>query len=104
MSNPWNEPPPQLDNAFRSRIIDRTNDYLSMVTWRQNGNPTNLKEAVAMAKQGKDGGEELTLSFRPTNNCFHAWMDWSSLVTYLYNRDTQVRTLLSAIRKTIILS
>ena len=99
MPDSWNEPPPQLDDNFRSRIIQKTDEYLSAVNWKQNGCPATLREAVELAKQGLDGGKDLTMSFRPNNYDFHDWMMWNSLVTYLFNRDTQIRTLLSAFRK-----
>ena len=101
MSDPWNEPPPCLDSNFRTRIIKKTDEYLTMVQWKENGQPANLEEAIKLAKQGIDGGKELTLSFRPTGFNFNDWMAWSSLVSFLYNRDTQVRTILSAIRNAI---
>ena len=97
----WNEPLPMMDDAMKNRIIQRTDEYLSVVQWRNDGNPNSLQEALQMAKVGKDGGQLVTMELRPTTNDFHAWMDWSALVTFLYNRDTSVRTLLSALRKVI---
>ena len=99
MSSGWNEPPPRLDANFRSRIKQRTTEYLTQVNWKSNCEPKNLQDAIAQAKAGNDGGLELTMTFRPTGYDFHEWMDWSSLVTYLFNRDTPYARILSALRK-----
>ena len=39
------------------------------------------------------------MALRPTDKVFAHWMDWNALVTFLFNRDTEYRTLLSALRK-----
>ena len=98
MADPWNEPPPLIDENFKSRMIARTTDYLSQVNWKSNCIPTSLDDAVAQAKKGNDGGYELTMTLRPQSMDFHQWMQWSALVTFLYNRDTPVARILSAIR------
>ena len=95
----WNEPLPLMDESMINRIIETSNNYLVHVNWRNNGSPKTLKEAVADAKKGIDGGLEQTMMLRPTTKFFEDWMDWNNLVTYLVNRDTGVRTLLSALRK-----
>ena len=84
-----------------ARIIATTDDYLAHVTWRNNCDPQTLKEAVADAKRGFDGGYEKTMALRPSTKFFEDWMDCNNLTTFLVNRDTGVRTLLSALRKTI---
>ena len=95
------EPLPLMDQAMCQRIIETTNGYLQHVQWKSNCTPDSLFAAVQEAKKGNDGGLELTLALRPKNRVFEDWMNWSALVTFLFNRDTQVRTLLSAIRNAI---
>ena len=99
MAQNWNEPLPLMDACMINRMIAKTDEYLSLVQWRNDGTAENLKEAVALAKNGQDIGLEATLALRPTDAIFAHWMDWSALVTYLFNRDTEFKTLLSAIRK-----
>ena len=99
MANPWNEPPPRMDTNFISRIISKTDEYLTVVQWQNNCNPQTLDDAVRDAKLGKDGGKDCTMNLRPTSNDFHEWMQWSALVTYLFNRDTDYARILSVIRK-----
>ena len=99
MASRWNEPPPTMDDAFVSRIISRTDEYLTLVRWRENCHPMNLDAAVNEAKNGNDGGLLATMNLRPTSNDFHEWMQWSALVTYLFNRDTDYVRILSVIRK-----
>ena len=99
MSDPWNEPLPLMDDVMISRIISTTDQYLASIQWKNNADPKSLYEAVQMAKQGKDAGEAKTLALRPTSNDFREWMLWNDIVTFLYNRDTHMRTLLSALRK-----
>ena len=99
MSDPWNEPPPKADPQFQARVIAKTTEYLSVVQWRANCTPGTLDEAVNFAKRGMDGGQELTMRLRPTNDDFSAWIQWASLTTYLFNRDTNIGTLLSCLRK-----
>ena len=84
-----------------NRIIQKTDEYLSVVNWKNDGVADTLVEAVAIAKQGQDVGHAATLALRPTDRIFENWMNYNALVTYLYNRDTNVRTLLSALRKPI---
>ena len=102
MAGNQNEPLPLMDAAMCTRMIQKTDEYLSMVRWRNNGEANCLKEAVQIAKLGQDIGMEATLALRPTDRIFENWMNWNNLVTYLYNRDTHVRTLLSALRNAII--
>lgn len=99
MPRGWNEPVPLIDENFRSRMITRTDEYLTQVIWQSNCDSQTLDEAVTNAKAGKDGGFEQTMSLRPQSRDFHQWMQWSALVTYLYNRDTSVGRILSALRK-----
>ena len=102
MSGSWNEPLPLMDQAMCDRMVEKTNEYLQLINWRNDGNPENLQHAVALAKVGIDGGRERTMALRPTSRIFSEWMDWNSLVTYLFNRETQYeRTLLSALRNAI---
>ena len=61
----WNEPLPLMDDAMINRIIATTDEYLAHVTWRNNCNPQTLKEAVADAKRGGDGGYEKTMCRDP---------------------------------------
>ena len=83
------------------RMIGTTDEYLTQVNWKTNCTPTTLYDAVQEAKRGNDGGYELTMSLRPNDRVFESWMNWNNLVTFLYNRDTNIRTLLSAIRNAI---
>ena len=101
MPSGWNEPPPLVDANFRSRMIEKTDEYLSQVNWKTNCQPTDLDDAVNHAKRGNDGGFEFTMSLRPTSRDFHAWMQWCALTTFLFNRDTPHSRILSAIRKTM---
>ena len=101
MSGAWNEPLPLMDRTMCDRITLRTNEYLSQVNWRNNGQPRDLKHAVELAKLGIDGGREATMALRPTSRIFEEWIDWSNMTTYLFNRDTNYQTLLSAIRNAI---
>ena len=99
MSDPWNEPSPRADARFQARVKAKTDEYLSLVKWRANCTPKNLDDAVNLAKRGMDGGKDLTMALRPTSDSFAEWIQWSSLTTYLFNRDTGVGTLLSCLRK-----
>ena len=99
MANPWNEPAPRMDENFISRIILKTDEYLTLVQWRNDCEPATLDEAVNFAKMGKDGGKSCTMNLRPNSDDFHEWMQWSALVTYLFNRDTDYARILSVIRK-----
>ena len=101
MAGNWNEPLPLMDQVMCDRIIQRTDEYLTAVIWRNDGEAETLEQAVALAKNGKDVGLIKTKMLRPTNRIFEDWMNWSALVTYLFNRDTNYRTLLSAVRKPI---
>ena len=80
----------------------KTDEYLTLINWRNNGNASSLVEAVQIAKLGQDIGQEATLALRPTGRVFEDWINWNNLVTFLVNRDTGVRTLLSAYRNAII--
>ena len=102
MSDSWNEPLPQMDRTMCDRISAKTDEYLSGVTWRNNGTPRDLQHAIQLAKMGMDGGKEATMQLKPTSRNFSDWMDWNNLVTYLFNRDHDYQTLLSAIRNAII--
>ena len=98
----WNEPIPLMDQAMCTRIKVKTDEYLTLVKWRNNGQPRDLKHAVELAKRGCDGGKDITMSLRPTSKVFADWMDWNNLVTFLFNRDTDYQNvLLSALRNTI---
>ena len=97
----WNEPLPLVDANFKARMIEKTNEYLTQVTWKSNCNPETLDDAVQEAKLGNDGGYDCTMMLRPNTNDFHDWMQWSALVTYLFNRDTPYGRILSALRKTM---
>ena len=99
MSDPWNAPSPRADAQFQARVIAKTTEYLSVIQWRSNCVPNNLDEAVNYAKCGLDGGKDLTMSLRPTNDDFAAWIQWANLTTFLFNRDTNIGTLLSCLRK-----
>ena len=101
MPDTWNEPIPLMDRTMCARISAKTDEYLSQVNWRNNGVPRDLKNAVELAKMGIDGGREATLQLKPTSRIFEEWMDWNNLVTFLFNRDTDYQTLLSAIRNAI---
>ena len=101
MSRNWNEPLPLMDTVMCNRMIRKTDEYLAMVNWQNNGTANTLEDAVAIAKLGKDIGFDGTMQLRPTDRIFNNWMNWNALVTYLYNRDTQNRTLLSAFRNPI---
>ena len=101
MSRNWNEPLPLMDTVMCNRMIRKTDEYLTMVNWQNNGTANTLEDAVAIAKLGKDIGFDGTMQLRPTDRIFNNWMNWNALVTYLYNRDTQNRTLLSAFRNPI---
>ena len=101
MSDRWNEPLPLMPQAMCDRMITKTDEYLSAINWRNNCTVSTLKEAVQMAKIGNDAGAEMTRSLRPTTRIFEDWINYNNLVTYLYNRDTNVRTLLSAYRNAI---
>ena len=101
MSDPWNKPLPQMDDIMVSRIIETTDQYLESIQWRNNASPSDLQDAVKLAKLGMDGGKNRTLELRPIGNDFHMWMYWNDVVTFLYNRDTNIGTLLSAFRTTI---
>ena len=103
MSNVWNEPLPLMPKEMCDRMILRTDEYLTQIQWREDCEAATLDEAVQMAKIRKDAGYEKTMSLRPKNQIFEQWMQWNSVVTYLYNRDTTVRTLLSAYRNAIII-
>ena len=89
MADPWNEPVPLMDQAMCSRIKNKTEEYLTLVKWRNNGQPQNLQHAVELAKNGIDGGYDATMRLRPTSKIFAEWMDWNNLVTFLFNRDTE---------------
>ena len=103
MAGNWNEPVPLMDQSMCDRMIIKTDEYLSIITWKNDGEADSLAAAVDLAKKGKDVGRERTLSLRPRNRIFADWMNWNALVTYLFNRETNYqRTLLSAFRKTII--
>lgn len=93
----WNEPLPLMDESMINRIVETTNHYLEHVIWRNDSQPTTLKEAVEDAKRGRDGGKDATLALRPTTKHFEEWIDWNDLITCLLNRDTGVRTLLSGL-------
>ena len=97
----WNEPVPLMSQEMCQRMVRTTDDYLTQIQWKTNCAPTTLYDAVQEAKKGNDGGLELTLSLRPTNRIFEDWINYNNLITYLFNRDTNIRTLLSAIRNTI---
>ena len=102
MSDAWNEPLPLMDQVMCDRMVVKTDEYLQLIIWRNNSNPESLQHAVALAKNGFDGGRERTIALRPTTRIFSEWMDWNSLVTFLFNRDTQYeQTLLSALRNAI---
>ena len=101
MSDPWNEPLPLMDQTMCNRIVEKTDEYLTLVNWRSNGTPENLDHAIQLAKDGKDGGYDVTMRLRPTSRNFHDWINWSNLITFLVNRDTGIQTLLSAIRNAI---
>ena len=101
MPDSWNAPLPLMDRTMCDRISNNTNEYLSNVNWRNNGSPRDLKHAVELAKLGIDGGYEATMRLKPTSRVFEDWINWSNLTTYLYNRDTNYQTLLSAIRNAI---
>lgn len=102
MSSSWNEPLPLMSQDMCNRMIERTDEYLSQVQWRGDCSVTTLKDAVAMAKLNKDAGKTTTLNLRPMDRIFENWMNWNNLVTFLYNRDTSARTLLSAYRNAIL--
>ena len=104
MSSSWNEPLPLMSQDMCDRMVARTDEYLSLIQWRNDCSVDTLKDAVAMAKLNKDAGKEATMRLRPTDRIFENWMNWNNLVTYLYNRDTSIRTLLSAYRNAIIKS
>ena len=97
----WNEPVPLMSQEMCQRMIQKTDEYLTQVQWKNNCTPTTLYDAVQEAKRGNDGGYDLTLNLRPKNRVFEDWINYNNLVTYLYNRDTHVRTLLSALRNAI---
>ena len=101
MAGNWSEPLPLMDAAMCNRMIRTTDEYLQAINWRNDGDADTLEELVEIAKAGKDIGLERTIALRPKNRIFAQWMHWNSVVTYLYNRDTNVRTLLSALRKII---
>ena len=101
MSDPWTEPLPLMPKSMCERMIERTDAYLSEITWRNDCSVSNLVEAVQMAKIHKDAGAEKTRSLRPSNRIFEDWINYNNLITFLYNRDTNVRTLLSAYRNAI---
>ena len=102
MAGNWNEPLPLMDAAMCERMKRKTDEYLTLITWRNNGTASSLVEAVQIAKMGQDIGQEATLALRPTGQIFEDWINWNNLVTFLVNRDTGVRTLLSAYRNAII--
>ena len=99
MAQNWNEPLPLMDECMIERMIAKTDEYLAEIKWKNNGTADTLTEAVALAKQGRDVGLDATMAMRPKDRIFAHWMDWNALVTFLFNRDTQYRTLLSAFRK-----
>ena len=101
MPNGWNEPLPKMDQQMCDRMIAKTNEYLSLIQWRNNGQPRDLKHAVELAKAGLDGGLDATLQLRPTSRDFNDWMYWNDVITFLVNRDNDFKTLLSAIRNAI---
>ena len=102
MSDNWNEPLPLMDAAMCNRMIEKTNEYLTTIKWKNDGVACTLKDAVELAKVGKDIGLEDTMALRPTTRIFEDWMNWNAIVTYLFNRDTNYQsTLLSALRKSI---
>ena len=77
------------------RMAARTDEYLSLINWRNNGQPRDLNHAVELAKLGIDGGREATMRLRPTSRVFEEWINWSNLTTYLLNRDTDYQQMLS---------
>ena len=97
----WNEPVPLMSPEMCQRMIETTDEYLTQVKWKSNCAPATLYDAVQAAKRGDDGGFELTMSLRPNDRVFENWINWNNLVTFLFNRDTNIRTLLSAIRNAI---
>lgn len=98
MSGSWNAQVPLMDQSMCNRIIERTDEYLSFITWRNNGSPIDLQQAIAFAKVGMDGGFECTMALRPTSRIFSDWMDWNELTTVLLRRDTQYHTVLATLR------
>ena len=59
------------------------------INWFENAESTDkLADAVKLAQRGLDIGEDATLKLKPTNNNWTAWMQWSALITSLYNRDS----------------
>ena len=101
MTDPWNEPVPLMDRTMCKRIENKTDEYLTLIKWRNNSQPQSLQHAVELAKNGSDGGYDATIRLRPTSRVFSDWMDWNNLVTFLVNRDTEYQTLLSALRNAI---
>ena len=101
MQDSWTEPLPLMDRTMCDRISNKTEEYLSLIKWRNDGAPRDLQHAVELAKKGIDGGKDATLRLKPTSRRFNEWMDWNNLVTFLFNRDTEYQTLLSAIRNAI---
>ena len=101
MGRNWNEPLPLMDVAMCNRMIQKTDEYLTAINWKENGEANTLNEAVELAKIGKDIGLNKTMALRPKSRIFEDWMNWNDVVTYLFNRDTNYQfTLLSAFRNT----
>ena len=98
MENPWNKSPPKIDENFKRRMIERTNDYLKEVNWKENCMPSSLNDAIEEAKQGNDAGLNKTMELRPRTMDFNDWMLWSELVCALFKRDTQISKILSSLR------
>ena len=63
----WNEPLPMMDDAMKTRIITKTDEYLTQVTWRNDADPKSLQEALQLAKNGRDGG------FPASRECFRLY-------------------------------
>ena len=72
---------------------------LESIQWLHNVNyddNTTLQDAVALIKEGKDGGREGIRKLIPTTSQFHDWMDLAFIITVGYNRmhDPNVFTIL----------
>ena len=98
MENPWNKSPPKIDENFKRRMIQRSNDYLKEVNWKSNCLPSSLNDAIEEAMRGNDAGFDKTMALRPRTMDFNDWMLWSNLVCCLFNRDTPYSQILSSLR------
>ena len=81
------------DKAFRD-VFHRCNSALEDIRWQNNAAPSSdltFAQALEAAKEGKDMGLSFTKSLQPQSRNHNEWMDYSLLLTMLFNRNRPFR-------------